>query len=143
MWTREGHHKMASSSCQKCWAGEMKQVFEEQSNSKTGLAYVYFRLYREMAPNLLHHHTVGIVLPTVREMGKIHYVKAFMSLHNKDSAKKGNNLMMQRRELASKPLLIVKTQEEKENEDMSLFNALNPGEPELAAGRFPSHHPFC
>ena len=59
-----------------------------------------------------------------------------MSLHNRDLAKKRNNLMIQRRELASKPLPNSKTQEEKENEEVGLFNGLNPGNPGLAAGRF-------
>ena len=67
---------------------------------------------------------------------KISYVQAFMSLHNKDSVRKGNHLMMQSREVASKRLPNSKTQEEKENE-MSLFNALFPGDEELAAWRLP------
>ena len=41
------------------------------------------------------------------------------------------------RELTSNPLPDSKTQEEKENQDMNLFNALNPGDPGLAAGGFP------
>ena len=40
------------------------------------------------------------------------------------------------RELTSNPLPDSKTQEEKENEKMSLFNALNPGDRGLAAERF-------
>ena len=39
--------------------------------------------------------------------------------------------------MTSKPLPYSKTQEEKKNEEMSLFNALNLGGPGLAAGRFP------
>ena len=49
-----------------------------------------------------------------------------MSLDNKDSARKGNHLMIQRRGVSSKFLPDSKTKEEKENEEMSLFNALNP-----------------
>ena len=59
-----------------------------------------------------------------------------MSLHSKDLVKKGNNLIMQRRELTLKPLPDSKTQGEKKNEEMSLFNALNLGNSELAEGRF-------
>ena len=49
-----------------------------------------------------------------------------MSLHSKDLVKKGNNLIMQRRELTLKPLPDSKTQGEKKNEEMSLFNVLDP-----------------
>lgn len=43
------------------------------------------------------------------------------------------------REMASKPLPDSKTQEDKENEKISLINALNPGDTVLVAGRpFPS-----
>ena len=49
--------------------------------------------------------------------------------------------MMQRRELASKPLPDGKTQEEKGNEEMSPFNILNQGDIGLAAGRFPPSPP--
>ena len=41
--------------------------------------------------------------------------------------------MMARMEMASKPLPDSKTQEEKENEEMSLFNFLTPVGAELAA----------
>lgn len=44
---------------------------------------------------------------------KIPYVLAFMFLHNKNLAKKGNNLMMHRRELASKPLPHSKTRKKR------------------------------
>lgn len=50
-----------------------------------------------------------------------------MSLHNKDLAKKGNKLMIQRKELASKSLPDSKRQEAKETEETSLFKALNQG----------------
>lgn len=48
------------------------------------------------------------------EWNKIPHIQAFMSLHNKESPKKGNNLIMQRNELAFKPLSDSKTQEENE-----------------------------
>lgn len=63
---------------------------------------------------------------------EIPYVRAFVSLYNKDSTKKGNKLKMHRRELASKPLSDIKTQEELEDE-ISFFNTLNPEDPRLAA----------
>lgn len=50
---------------------------------------------------------------------------------------KGNNLMMKRKELASKFLLYSKKKEEKENEGMSFFKVLNLGEPGLVEERFP------
>ena len=56
----------------------------------------------------------------------------FISLYNKDLARKGNHLMIQRTEVASKSFPEGKTQEQKENEEMSLFNALNPGDAVLA-----------
>ena len=65
-----------------------------------------------------------------------------MSLYNKDLEHKGNKLMVHRRELASKPLPDSKTPEAKENEEMSLFHALNLGIPRLAAGRFPPPAPL-
>ena len=40
--------------------------------------------------------------------------------------------MIQRTEVASKSFPEGKTQEQKENEEMSLFNALNPGDAVLA-----------
>ena len=46
---------------------------------------------------------------------EIPYVQAFMSLYNKDLARKGYYLMMWRREVVSKPLSDSKTQEVKEN----------------------------
>ena len=61
-------------------------------------------------PKLLHHHTVGIVCQQSRKWDHILYIQAFMSLHNKDLAEKGNNLIMQRRELVSNPLPDSKTQ---------------------------------
>lgn len=60
-----------------------------------------------------------------------------MSLHNKDLAMKGNNLMMKRKELASKILPDSKKQGEKENEGMSFFKFLNLEDPGLVEGRFP------
>ena len=57
---------------------------------------------------------------------EIHYVNAFMLLHNKVLPWTENCLMVQRRELASKPLPDSKIQEEKHNEELSLVNALNP-----------------
>ena len=65
-----------------------------------------------------------------------------MSLHNKDLAKKENNLMKWRRKMASKLLPDSKTQEEKKIEEMSLINALNLGNTGLAAGRFPPPPPL-
>lgn len=72
-------------------------------------------------------------LLTVREMGKIHYIQAFISLHNKNSAKKENKPIAEKG-IGFKTSPDGKTQEEKENEEMSLFNAPNPREPELVAG---------
>lgn len=57
---------------------------------------------------------------------EISYVQVLMALHNKNSAKKWDDLTMQRQELASKPLPDNKTQEEKENK-MIFFYALNLG----------------
>ena len=62
-------------------------------------------------------------LPTVREMGQNPYAQAFLSLHTKDSARKGNCLMMLRKEAASQLLPDSETQKEKEKEETSLFNA--------------------
>lgn len=50
---------------------------------------------------------------------------------------KGNNLMVTRKELASKPLPYSKKQKEKENEDMSIFKVLNLGDPGLVEEGFP------
>lgn len=47
------------------------------------------------------------------KLNNVPYVQAFMSLRNKGLTKKGNNLIMQRRELASTYLPDNKTQEEK------------------------------
>lgn len=57
-----------------------------------------------------------------------------MFLHSKESANKRNNLMIQRRKLSSKLLPDSKTQEEKANEEISFFNALNAGDLGLATG---------
>ena len=45
-----------------------------------------------------------------------------------------NHLIVQRREVASKPLPYGKTQEERENEEINLINILNPGERRLVVG---------
>ena len=58
-----------------------------------------------------------------------------MSLHGRGSSGTENHVMVQRREGTSKPPHDSKTQEEEENEELSLVNALNPGEARLAAGR--------
>lgn len=61
-----------------------------------------------------------------------------MSLYNYDLAKKENKLMIWRRELNSKSLPDGRTQEEKENEEMSFFNAIKSEDSGLAArGFFP------
>ena len=49
--------------------------------------------------------------------------------------------MVPRREGASKPLPEIKTQEENENEKISLINALNPGDTGLVAGGSPPSPP--
>lgn len=99
--------------------------------------------YRGKCP--LNHYTIVQLALFCQWSGKwdeIPYVQAFsMSLHNKDLTKKGNKLNMHRRELASKPLPDIKTQEELKNE-ISLFNSLNPGDPRLAARRFPLPPPL-
>lgn len=59
-----------------------------------------------------------------------------MSFHNMNLTKKGRKLMIQRRELALKTFPDIKIKEEKENEDMSLYIALKPRNPGLAAGGF-------
>ena len=46
---------------------------------------------------------------------EIHYINAFMSLHNRVSPGTENCLMAERREEASKPLSNRRTQEEREN----------------------------
>lgn len=53
---------------------------------------------------LLHKYTVGIVLPIVREMGQKSLCPGICFFTNKDLAKKWNKLIIQRRELAFKPL---------------------------------------
>lgn len=65
---------------------------------------------------------------------KIHYVKAFVSLHNRVSPGTKSFLMAQRREVASKPFPDSKTQKKEKNEEISLDNALNPVDRGLAAG---------
>ena len=72
---------------------------------------------------------------------EIHYVKAFILLPNRVSPGTKNRLMVQRKEVASKPLPASRTQEEKENEEISLVNALNPGHTGLVAGRPPQSLP--
>ena len=96
-------------------------------------AYVYFRLQGKMTPKLfpklLYHHAVEpTLLPTVRQMGEIPYIKIFILLHNEVSPGTGNSLMMQRRKVASKPRPDSKKKE-------SLNNALNPELTRLVAGR--------
>ena len=79
---------------------------------------------------------------------EIHYVKEFVSLHNRDqgplflSPGTKNHLMVQRREVASKPLPDSKSQEEEKSEEISLNNALNPVDMGLAAGRPPLLYPL-
>ena len=65
----------------------------------------------KLLSKLLHHCTIGLVLPTVKEMEQIIYVQAFMSSYSKHLANKGNNIMIQRMELALKSLPDSKTQE--------------------------------
>ena len=65
---------------------------------------------------------------------KIHYGKAFMSLHSKVSPETEVCLLVQRWEGALEPLPDNKTREEKENEEISLINALNPRDTMFVAG---------
>lgn len=58
-----------------------------------------------------------------------------MSLHSRFSPGTENHFMVQRKEVASKPLPDSRTQEEKENEEISLINTLNPGDARLVAER--------
>ena len=50
-------------------------------------------------------------------------------------------LMVQRRKMASKHIPDSKSQEEKENEEISLVNVLNPGDTGLVVGRPPLSPP--
>ena len=65
---------------------------------------------------------------------KIHYGKAFMSLHSKVSPETEVCLLVQRWEGALEPLPDNKKREEKENEEISLINALNPRDTMFVAG---------
>ena len=68
---------------------------------------------------------------------EIRYVNTFMSLHNRISLRMENHLLVQgREEEASNPLPDSKAQEEKENEEANLIDALNPRD----SGAFSCHH---
>lgn len=88
------------------------------------MACVYFRLWGEMVPkwfpNYYHIMQLELFCQQLGKWNEIPFVQVFRLLHIKDSAKKGNYLMMQRREVASKPLPNSNTGED-------LINALNPG----------------
>lgn len=75
-------------------------------------------------------------MTTVREIGQKSLCPGIFFFTNKDLAKKGNKLMIEKG-IGFQTLHESKTQEEKENEELNLFNALNPGDPELSIGRLP------
>lgn len=49
----------------------------------------------KLFPKLLHHHAIGIVLSG--KWDEIPCDLMFISLHNKDSTKKGNNLRLEQK----------------------------------------------
>lgn len=73
---------------------------------------------------------------------KIHYGKAFISLHSRVSPETEVCLLVQRREGTLEPLPNSQTREEK-NEEINLINALNPRDTMFIAGGPPPSHPHC
>lgn len=95
-------------------------------------AYVYLRLQGKttpkLFPKLLYHHAVEPNCQQLDKWDEIPYIKVFILLHNEVSPGTGNSLMVQRREVASKPCPNSKTKE-------SLNNSLNLKDKRLVAGR--------
>ena len=71
-----------------------------------------------------------------RELSEeLHYLNAFIILHNSLMPETEKRVMVQKEKVVSKPLPDSRTQEEKDNEEINLINALNPGnEPSPGGG---------
>ena len=66
---------------------------------------------------------------------ELHYLNAFIILHNSLMPETEKRVMVQKEKVVSKPLPDSRTQEEKDNEEINLINALNPGnEPSPGGG---------